>query len=193
MQLILASKSKARIKMLKNAGICFETLPAEIDERKVYKETAEPFQIAEKLAEKKAQAVSLLYPDALVIGADQVLEFEGEVFTKASGKNEAIERLLAMSGREHKLVSSVALCQFGKKKWIYTDTASMVMPELGRNFLRDYSNRAGSALVDTVGGYEIEGVGLQLFKDIRGDFFTVMGMPLLPLVNQLRKLGILQK
>lgn len=187
MRLVLASKSKARISMLENAGFDFEFCPAEIDEESMQNGGLPARAIACVLARAKACNVSEKFPDALVIGSDQVMEFEDCAVFKAKSEDEALGRLKQMRGKEHKLISAVSLCQGGEEIWSFCDEVILKMADFDDAFLRAYSERAGSVLLDTVGGYELEGAGVVLFDEIDGDFFTVLGMPLLALVKRLRQ------
>ncbi len=187
MQLILASGSRARRVMLENAGVVFKVIPANIDESKIQSFGLPPQDLAITLARAKAEAVSRSKPEAIVIGADQVMEFAGRSLAKAASIKEARERLKEMRGREHTLISSVSLRRAGDELWSCTDKAVLKMLDFDDGFIEGYIKAAGSALLDTVGGYEVEGPGIRLFDQIRGDYFTILGMPLLPLLKRLRQ------
>ena len=192
--IILASKSKARNEMLKNAGLEFTSQPAELDEeelilqhKKAGKETAE---IAQMLAVEKARAISLQHKDALVIGSDQILECEGQLLTKAENKEQALEKLNFLKGKTHRLISAVALCKNGEMIWQDKGEAFLSMLNGDDAFLKRYVQQAGEALTRSVGAYELESIGVQLFEKIEGDYFTILGMPLLKLLSRLREEGI---
>ena len=189
-KLILASKSAARINMLKNAKLDFEYEPAPIDEEKLLQnlqiKRAQPRQIAESLAQEKALSVSNLHPYALVIGADQVLECEGKIFSKAKNAKEAQEKLLSLAGKSHRLISAVCIAREGKSQWGISDEATLHMGD-DKNFIEQYCAKAGDVLTECVGAYAIEGQGTWLFDKVQGDYFTILGMPLIPLLNHLRE------
>ncbi|MEM7618103.1 MAG: Maf family protein [Pseudomonadota bacterium] len=177
--------------MLKNAGLAFEAIPSEVDEPAIVGEMeAEGYEargIALQLAKQKALDVSQKYPDALVIGSDQTLEFKGEFITKAENANQAFEKLSRMRGSEHTLVSGVSVALGGSTLWQHIDDAYLEMRNFDDDFLRLYCDKAGDALVHCVGAYEFEGMGSWLFNSIKGDFFTILGMPLLPLLKYLHE------
>lgn len=184
-EFILASGSKARIAMFKNAGLEFEVCPADLDEAGLQKEMAgqPPEKVAQELARQKALAVSLQYPSALVIGADQILVFEDGIVSKSNSREEAGEKLLAFKGKSHRLISAVSVCRDGKEVWSHRDEARLLVKDFNKDFLEKYLEKAGEALTDCVGGYALEGPGIQLFEKIEGDYFTILGLPLLPLLN----------
>jgi septum formation protein len=190
-KLILASKSAARQAMLRGAGLRFDTRPANLDEQffiqalQQKKETVT--EIAQKLAEAKALSVAEKSIAALVIGADQVLEFEGRIFSKANNTEDARATLRALRGKTHTLISAVALVQGEKVLWRHADRAHLTMHDFDDEFLDAYCAKAGKALTDCVGCYALEGAGAWLFSKVEGDYFTVLGMPLLPLLAFLRK------
>ncbi|NCC22852.1 MAG: septum formation protein Maf [Alphaproteobacteria bacterium] len=184
--LILASRSKARRQLLDQAGLDYKAVPADIDEEAVQGSGLPPAEISARLARDKALAVAALYPEALVIGSDQVLEFEGVCLAKALTKAAAKARLREMGGRSHRLITSVCVVRGPEILWELTDTATLHMADIDDSRLDEYCARAGSALTDTVGGYEIERFGIRLFERIEGDYFSILGLPLLPLLNFLR-------
>jgi nucleoside triphosphate pyrophosphatase len=192
-QLILASGSAARKAMLEAAGLNFDVIPANIDEAAIRdamnntKTTPESADIAAAIAAEKARTVSELHPDALVIGADQVLALGGKIFAKARSHAEAHEILVMLRGRTHELVSAVALARGGTVHWQATAMAEMTMRDFSNEFIGSYLERAGERALQCVGCYEIEGLGIQLFDDIDGDYFTILGIPLLPLLARLRQ------
>jgi len=189
MPLILASQSHARQTMLKNAGIDFKSLPADLDEEKIIqdleKEHASVGKIALSLAEEKALVISKEHAQDYIIGSDQVLSMNDKIYSKAKNKQEAIQRLIEFQGQEHFLTSAVCVAKGGEVLWHKTDVAALTMKPLSTQDIDKYSEIAGDALTSCVGCYAIEGAGIRLFHDIRGDYFTIMGMPLLPLLNYL--------
>ena len=189
-QLILASGSAARKAILEAAGLNFDVVPANIDEpaiRDAMTNTKATVEIAAAIAAKKARTVSELHPDALVIGADQVLALGGKIFAKARSHAEAHEILVMLRGRTHELVSAVALARGGTVHWQATAMAEMTMRDFSNEFIGSYLERMGERALQCVGCYEIEGLGIQLFDDIDGDYFTILGIPLLPLLARLRQ------
>ncbi len=187
--IILASGSAARAQMLQNAGVPFEKIPADIDEQAIIeKKSNEPIAtITEKLAASKSLYVSAIKKNALVIGSDQTLEFNGALISKSKSEDEAFEKLKSMSGKTHFLHSAV--CVSLNNKVVFSDiaTARLQMHDLNENTIRQYMKSDPDALTSCVGGYKIEGHGAWLFREIHGDNFTIMGMPLLPLLSFLRK------
>jgi septum formation protein len=192
-RLILASSSTARKALLKAAGLAFDVIPAAIDESAIrdaiLRETtgAEAADIASVLAAEKARVVSLAHEGALVIGADQVLALGAKIFSKAESIAEAREVLAMLRGRTHELVSAVALARDGKVHWQTTDAADMTMRQFSDEFLGFYLERLGDQVLASVGCYELEGLGVQLFENIDGDYFTILGIPLLALLARLRQ------
>ena len=193
--LLLASASVHRAELLKNAGIEFGIQPADIDERAVEAALAggspTPSDVARVLAEAKATAVSEDVPGAFVIGCDQVLSLDGEILHKAATMEEARRRLLDLSGRTHELSSAVVIARDGAAVWDHVEVAHMGMRNLSPQFIGRYLSAAGDAVLGSVGVYQIEGRGIQLFETIDGDFFTIVGVPLLALIKQLRALGLI--
>lgn len=182
---ILASGSKARTEMLKNAGFEFDVHPADLDEENIQKnmEGRPPLHIAQELARQKAVFISQKYPDQLVIGSDQVLVFENKIFSKSNSPEEAKNKLLSFKGKTHHLISAISVCKNAKEIWNYSDEAFLFVKDFSDNFLNEYIEAAGDSLTSCVGGYALEGVGIQLFEKIEGNYFTILGMPLLPLLN----------
>lgn len=197
-ELILASGSSARRKMLEAAGVAFRVVPADVDEDAIRASLAangsdcEPEDVAAVLAQAKAEEVSRRFPGALVIGADQVLALEGEIFTKAPDIPAARVALRRLSGETHLLHSAVSLATAGGQVWEHVDTASMSMRQISDTFLDEYIAKAGERVCASVGSYELEGLGIQLFESIEGNYFTILGMPLLPVLHELRARGILK-
>lgn len=192
---ILASASKARFALLRAAGVPVAVEAAAVDEAELKASLraarATAAAMAETLAELKAGRVSRRHPRQLVIGADQVLECDGIVFDKPADLSEARQQLLALRGRRHRLLSAVVLVRDGQRLWHHVGRADLAMRDFGEQFLDDYLHAAGDAALSSVGGYQIEGLGAQLFAGIDGDYFTILGLPLLPLLEILREHGVL--
>ncbi|MBB5700472.1 septum formation protein [Ochrobactrum daejeonense] len=190
-KLVLASKSPFRSALLKNAGIGFSTASAEIDERAVeaplYETGATPEDVAQVLAEAKAIDVSERNPGAVVIGCDQTLSLGDEIFHKPADMEAARRQLLKFSGKTHQLNSAVVLVRDGVPLWRHVSIARMTMRDLDPGFVGRYLGRVGDAALSSVGAYQVEGPGIQLFEKIDGDYFTIVGLPLLPLLAELRK------
>lgn len=194
-EVILASASVARLAMLQNAGVSCRALPASVDEdglkQSLRAEGADVLETATMLAEWKALYVSRRYPAALVIGADQMLECEGVWFDKPIDREAAGAQLRALRGKTH-VLTSVALCAMGGERiWHKGDRATMMMRPFSDEFLRRYLDGEGDAILSSVGAYRLEGWGAQLFSSVQGDHFTILGMPLLPLLDYLRIRGVL--
>ena len=192
--LILASASPSRRQMLLNAGLDFEIEPSGVDEDEVKRsllgERASAQGIATMLAEMKAVRVATRRPGAMVIGADSTLACEGELYDKPKTLAAARAQLTALGGRTHELVSSVVVAQNGARLWHETRTGRLTMRPLTDSFLDAYLSRAGEAVCASVGAYQLEGLGAHLFSRIEGDYFTVLGLPLLPLLVFLAEHGI---
>jgi septum formation protein len=186
--LILASQSHARQALLANAGIEFEAVAAEIDERAVQQASSlsAPGDIAALLAREKALSVSMRRAGNFVVGADQTLALGTRLFTKPDGRAHATEQLRALAGRGHELHSAVAVARDGKILFESADTARMTMRRLGEAEIEAYLNEAGAAVTSSVGAYQLEGLGVHLFERVEGDHFTILGLPLLPLLAFLR-------
>ncbi|WP_375658405.1 Maf family nucleotide pyrophosphatase [Bartonella sp. MR30HLJHH] len=191
--LILASLSFYRAKLLKKTGLNFFIEGASFDEREVEKKAKEktPKELSCFLASAKAKNVSDRFPDAFVIGCDQVLDLEGKVFHKATNIKGAHQRLCELSGKTHSLHSAVALFKDGQKIWVEAFSAHMSVRLLSSEFIERYLARVGKDVLNSVGVYQIEREGIHLFEKIDGDFFTIVGLPLLPLLIKLRHLGII--
>lgn len=188
--LILASTSQSRRTMLTAAGVAFSAEAPGVDEDAVKDslkgESATPAAIAETLAELKARKVSLRHPDAFVIGADQVLDCEGAMYDKPSDVAAARRQLQALRGRAHRLTASVVVARGDARLWHRTEVATLHMRLFTDAFLDGYLARVGEAACRSVGAYQLEGLGAQLFSRIEGDYFTILGLPLLPLLDFLR-------
>ena len=191
--LVLASRSKVRQKLLVAAGIPIEVCPADIDEREV--ELAAPSQqsaaVATFLSREKALAVELSNPGRLVLGADQLLALEGKRFSKPGDRAHARAQLLALSGRTHTLYSAIAFVQNATVQFEHVSTARMTMRTLSERFLEHYLDVVGSAATESVGAYQLEGIGIQLFERVEGEYFTVLGLPLMEVLDFLRQHGFL--
>jgi septum formation protein len=194
--LVLASASAARLALLRAAGIRVEPDPAGVDEAEVKAslrgEGAGPQIAAEALSEIKAQRVSRRRAGALVLGADQILECEGRWFDKPAGRAEARTQLLALRGRAHRLVSSAVAVRDGMRLWHHTAEAELTMRPFSDEFLEAYLAAAAPDALRSVGAYQLEGLGVQLFSRIRGDYFVILGLPLMPLLEFLRRQGVLR-
>jgi septum formation protein len=194
LRLILASKSASRRAMLDAAGVMYEAVPADIDERAV--ETglvgAAPAEIAEALAVAKAAAVAALYEGALVLGSDSLVVAGGRRFDKPRSPEEAGEHLRFFSGKVMELHSAAALVRDGGCEWSHASIARLHVRDLSEDFIAHYLGLEWPAISHTVGAFRIEGPGVQLFDSIEGDQFTVLGMPLLPLLGALREAGVLR-
>lgn len=192
MSVILASKSAARRAVLDGAGVTYEATVAGVDEEAVkaamLAEGASPRDVADALAELKAVKVSRARP-GLVIGADQTLEFEGGLYDKAETVTAARDRLTALRGKPHRLHSAVVVARDGQPIWREMATATLTMRDFSDGFLDDYLAREGEAALGSVGCYRLEGPGAQLFAKIEGDYFAILGLPLLGLLDLLRRHG----
>ena len=190
---ILASGSTIRRQMLEAAGLGFTVVPAEVDERPIHMsyDGSNPGGIARQLARLKAEAVSQAHPHALVIGADQVLALGAAIFHKPADLAQARKHLSWLRGKAHELHSAVAMAENGAVVWDTIDTARLTIRDFSDEFLDDYLARAGERICGCVGAYELEGLGLQLFERIEGDYFPVLGMPMIPLLAELRAKGAL--
>lgn len=193
--ILLASASATRLGLLAAAGVEAEAVPARIDEGAVkaamLAEAAPPRDIADKLAELKALRVSARHPGALVLGADQVLTMGGTLFDKPADMAAARTQLLSLRGQTHMLLSAAVIALDRQPIWRAVDTARMTMRNFSERFLDDYLARIGSLALNSVGCYHLEGLGAQLFARVEGDHFTVLGLPLLPLLGFLRARGML--
>ena len=190
-RLILASKSAARRAMLSDAGVPFVVQVADVDEDALKTPGVYPVELAVELARAKALAVSRHDADAWVLGADQTLAFDGGLVSKATTLDAARERLSAMRGRTHQLHSGAALARNGQVVWSGVDTVEMKMRDFSDAFLDAYLAAEGEALLSCVGSYRLEGLGAQLFEAVEGDYFTVLGLPLWPVLAELRRAGVI--
>ncbi len=187
MEFILASGSAVRQKMLRNAGFDFEICSADIDERSIQKDLESQdcsvAQIALALGIEKARFVAAKFPDKYVIGSDQMLVFEDHILNKSASLSQAKDKLLKLSGNTHHLISSAAIVKNDEVIWSHTDKADLVMRDLSERDIDDYLDKAGSDVLTSVGAYKLEEYGAWLFEKIEGDFFTILGFPLLPFLG----------
>ena len=195
--LILASTSKTRAKLLEGAGLAFIVEAPGLDEGAMRQAISgekmlDPHDVAEVLARAKAEAVSDLAQGAFVIGADQVLAFEDQIISKPDNMAAARRQLLDLNGKTHRLHTSVAVATGGGTVWATTETATLTMRKLSPEFIGHYLAAAGEAVLASVGAYQIESIGIQLFEEIDGDFFSILGLPLLPLLDTLRREGVIE-
>jgi septum formation protein len=192
-RIVLASASPTRRAMLTNAGVRFTARPAPIDERAVEASfiaaDASPMRIAEALANAKALAVRAESEATIVLGADQVLEGDGRRWNKPASLEEARAQLRALSGKTHALHSAIAAARGGRIVWKAADSARLTMRPLTEAFIDGYLAEVGEAALGSVGAYQVEGLGIQLFDKIEGDHFTILGLPLLDLLAFLRREG----
>jgi septum formation protein len=192
MPLILASTSAARQTMLREAGVIAQALASGVDESALkagFSGTGP--ELARMLAQAKAAAVARTQPGAIVIGADQILVCDGKIFDKPANPAEAAEHLRALSGRAHELVSAVCAMQGEDVLWSHTEAARLTVRPLSEDFIARYLAAEGSRILGCVGAYRLEGLGAQLFEHVEGDYFTVLGLPLLALLGFLRTYGAL--
>ena len=194
-ELILASSSASRQMLMRNAGLTFLSVPADIDERaideRLAREGAAPEVIAVELAKAKALAVSALHPNAIVVGSDQTMSLGGRIYHKPKDMAEAHANLISLSGRTHRLNCGVSIAQNGQIIWEAVSVADMTVRHLSENFVSRHLERVGEKVLSSVGGYQLEGEGIQLFTSIEGDYFTILGLPLLPLLTKLRMMGVI--
>lgn len=195
-KIILASGSKTRAKLLFNAGINFTIDPPQIDEESIIESMESkkeiPSTITQALADMKALNRSEIWPDAIVVGADQVLFYKGKIFTKPKTMKEARINLEQLSDNSHDLITAASVAINGIIVWRYICSAQMIMRKLSKEFLNEYLEDLGSELHDSVGAYKLEKNGAQLFKEVKGDFFCILGLPLLSLLNYFRENKILK-
>jgi septum formation protein len=192
--LILASASSSRRQLLRNAGLTFESEPSGVDEEEVKRsllaQRSAPQEIAEKLAEMKALRVSTKHPEAMVVGGDSTLACQGRLFDKPSSIEAARKQLLALRGQTHELFSCVVVARGGARLWHWNERARLTMRPFNEAFLDAYLARAGDAVLESVGAYQLEGLGAHLFSRVDGDYFTILGLPLLPLLSFLAGHGV---
>jgi len=193
MSLVLASGSRSRKALLTAAGVSFIADPADLDEDALMASLAQAGAeaMAQRLAEQKALTVSRRHPGKIVLGGDSVIAFEDGYLSKCASLEEAHTLLQRLSGRTHLLVSAAALARDGALLWTHASPCRMTMRILSQEFLEDYLASEGEAILSSVGCYHFEGRGAQLFDRVDGDYFSVLGLPLLPVLAQLRKEGLL--
>ena len=191
--LILASGSEIRAQLLEKANVGYETVKPRVDEdmikRSLQAEGATPRDVAEALAESKARKVSLKRPEALVLGCDQVLDFQGAIFSKPDSMEDARNQLLLLRGQRHMLLSAAVIYQGGEPLWRYVGVVRLFMRQFSNAFLEDYLARNFDSIQHSVGGYKLEEEGVRLFEKIDGDYFTVLGMPLVEILSYLTTRG----
>jgi septum formation protein len=187
--LVLASQSRARKMLLTNAGFQFETMPADLDERELQQgsKLSAPGEIAGLLAREKARWVAARKPGHYVIGADQTLALGDRLFNKPDGRGAAAEQLRALAGQTHELHSAIAVVHDGRVMFETVAVARMSMRPLSGDDIRVYLDEAGEVVTTSVGAYQLEGLGVHLFEQIAGDHFTILGLPLLPLLAFFRR------
>ena len=195
-ELVLASGSQTRAKMLSDAGLEIESISPRVDEDSIKSamiaEGATPRDIADFLAEQKSQKVSRKVPEAMVLGCDQILDFDGNVLSKSTTPDDARAQLKSLSGKTHKLFSAAVVCQGGKPLWRHIGTVTLTMHPLSDAFIDKYIERNWPDVSDSVGSYKLEQEGVRLFSQVRGDFFDVLGLPLIPFLNWLVVRGDLE-
>lgn len=191
--LVLASKSEIRRIVLSNAGIPVETQPADIDERAIEREagTRDPGAVATLLAREKAQTIAARQPSRLVLGADQTLALGEMRFSKPKDRAATRAQLLTLRGKTHALHSAIALAQGDAILFEHCGIARLTMREFSDEFLDAYLDAAGAAAMSSVGGYQLENIGITLFERIEGDHFTILGLPMFALLAELRRIGAL--
>ena len=195
--LILASGSKSRARVLEAAGLAFIVEPPGLDEAVMRqavggKGSLSPHDVAEVLARAKAEAVSDLAPKAYVIGGDQVLALGDTIFSKPDSMEAARRQLLDLSGKTHTLHTAVAVATDGETIWAETTIATLTMRKLSPEFIGRYLAAAGEEVLSSVGAYQLELLGVQLFEKIDGDYFSILGLPLIPLLDTLRREGVIE-
>jgi len=191
--LILASSSPFRRMLMENAGLHFQAIAADIDERAIEapleRNGAGPDAVALVLSKAKAKEVSDRFPGSLVIGSDQTMSLGSQVFHKPKSMPDAENHLRTLSGQTHRLNSAIALALNGDIIWEHVSHADLTMRALSADFIHRHLSRVGEKALSSVGAYQLEGEGIQLFSKIEGDYFTIVGLPMLPLLQQLRELG----
>ena len=195
--IVLASASSARARLLSGAGVPFKRDPANLDETtirsRMWDQGADVEAAARELARAKADDISPRYPGAFVVAADQILECDGAWFEKPSGREGMVAHLGRLRGRTHRLVTAVCVVTDSRPVCETVDTAALTMRALSDDFIADYARDAGPEVLGSVGAYRLEELGAQLFSRIEGDYFTVLGLPLLPLLEFMREAGVLDR
>ncbi len=194
-KLILASSSEVRKALLEKSNISFTSIKANIDEDAVksslLSENYSPRDIADALAELKASKISLKNQNSLVLGCDQILEFEGNILEKPPSKNSAIQQLMKISGKKHCAYSAAVIFESSQPIWRYVGKADLFLKNNSEEYISDYVNRNWESIKNSVGGYKIEEEGCRLFSKINGDYFSILGMPLLEIINFLCIRGVI--
>lgn len=192
-KLVLATSSTIRQQILSDAGVSFEAIAARIDESSIkdalLADAQPPRNIADALAELKAQKVAMRHPNSLILAMDQVLVADGELFDKPNQRAEAKTQLQSLSGTSHHLISAAVAYENNAPVWRSVKTAKLTMRPLSDAFLDQYLEHEGDAILNCVGAYRLEGLGAQLFTSIEGDYFTILGLPLLEILAFLRTRG----
>lgn len=195
-QIVLASGSAIRGQMLSNAGIAFEAIVPRVDEEMIkialQAEKATPRDIADALAETKARKIGGKHPDKLVIGCDQVLDFDGQILSKPQTPEEAKEQLKVLRGKRHSLLSAVVVYHELEPLWRHVGQVRLYMRDISDSYLNEYVERNWPSLQSSVGGYKLEEEGVRLFSRIEGDYFTILGLPLIEMINYLTASGDLK-
>ena len=195
-QIVLASGSAIRGQMLSNAGIAFEAIVPRVDEEMIkialQAEKATPRDIADALAETKARKIGGKHPDKLVIGCDQVLDFDGQILSKPQTPEEAKEQLKVLRGKRHSLLSAVVVYHELEPLWRHVGQVRLYMRDISDSYLNGYVDRNWPSLQSSVGGYKLEEEGVRLFSRIEGDYFTILGLPLIEMINYLTASGDLK-
>jgi len=195
-QIVLASGSAIRGQMLSNAGIAFEAIVPRVDEEMIkialQAEKATPRDIADALAETKARKIGGKHPDKLVIGCDQVLDFDGQILSKPQTPEEAKEQLKVLRGKRHSLLSAVVVYHELEPLWRHVGQVRLYMRDISDSYLNEYVDRNWPSLQSSVGGYKLEEEGVRLFSRIEGDYFTILGLPLIEMINYLTASGDLK-
>ena len=194
---VLASSSPTRAQLLENTGLSFEISPPNIDETAIKEafqtEDMQPSDLAELLAETKATEVAKKHQDAIIIGTDQVLALGSEILSKPHNKDEAYATLFKLRGKTHKLISAIILVKNEEVIWRHSSTAELTMREFSPEFLGHYIAHAGEGLFASPGAYQLEFLGIHLFEEIKGDYFTILGFPILSLLTVLREKGYIDQ
>jgi septum formation protein len=192
--LILASTSPTRTHLLKQAGVAFESVAPQLDEKELQSQHSNQSAgtLALTLAEAKSRSLATSYPNRIIVGADQTLSLNDKIFHKPTNSQQAHAQLRNLRGKTHTLTSAVCCSLDGKPLWHFTDQASLTMRNFTDEFLANYIDGAEDDILTSVGCYKLEAQGIQLFDTIKGDYFTILGFPILPLLEFLRSRGILK-